>query len=194
MDTLVSILRVIHVLSAIFMVWPFYALMAVNQRARLGPPLGDRVDTYMENLIKNRAIPCYIFQGTALASGLALVALHGQGLGALLMYPNLGLKLLFLLLIAAALSYVYFGHQPEIDRLFAQGGSPVSREITPRISAMRVRRKRTASFCMFLVLTNVILGLQAWIAFPLWLTSALVGAIALFTWRAYTSVTPFGWA
>lgn len=33
------------------MAWPFYALVSVNQRARLGPPLGDRVDAYVENII-----------------------------------------------------------------------------------------------------------------------------------------------
>jgi hypothetical protein len=28
---------------------------------------------------------------------------------------------------------------------------------------------------------------------PLWLTALLVVAIALFTWRTYTTVTPYGW-
>jgi len=37
------------------------------------------------------------------------------------------------------------------------------------------------------------LGVQAWAAFPLWLTALLVVAIAAFTRRAYTSVTPYGW-
>ncbi len=193
METLVSILLVIHVITAVLMAWPFYALVAVNQRARLGPPLGDRVDLYMENLIKNRSIPCYVFQATVLVTGLALIFLHGDGLGALLTYPVLGLKFLFLLLIAAALSRVYFGLQPQIDRLFAEGGSPVSAQIAPQLSRLRLARKQTATFCMFLVLTNVVLGLQAWTPFPAWLTLLLVAAIALFTWRAYSSVTPYGW-
>lgn len=193
MDSVVNILRVIHITSAILMAWPFYALVAVNQRARLGPPLGDRLDIYVENLIKNRAIPCYVFQTTVLLSGLALVILRNQGLGAFFTYPPLGLKFLFLLLIAAALSYVYFGLQPKIDALFAQGGSPVKPELGPQITALRSRRKRMAAFCLFLVLTNAMLGMQVWVAFPLWLTALLLAAIALFTWRAYTSVTPYGW-
>lgn len=193
MDSVVNILRVIHITSAILMAWPFYALVAVNQRARLGPPLGDRLDIYVENLIKNRAIPCYVFQATVLLSGLALVILRNQGLGAFITYPPLGLKFLFLLLIAAALSYVYFGLQPKIDALFAQGGSPVKPELGPQITALRSRRKRIAAFCLFLVLTNAMLGMQVWVAFPLWLTALLLAAIALFTWRAYTSVTPYGW-
>ena len=57
MTTAVAILRVIHILNAVLMAWPFYALVIVNQRVRLGPPLGDRADTYMENTIKNRTIP-----------------------------------------------------------------------------------------------------------------------------------------
>ncbi len=81
MDTLMSILKVIHILTAMLMAWPFYALVIVNQRVRLGPPLGDRADTYMENILKNRTIPCYVFQATVLVSGLALVSLGGQGLG-----------------------------------------------------------------------------------------------------------------
>jgi hypothetical protein len=46
---------------------------------------------------------------------------------------------------------------------------------------------------MFVVLTISMLGVQAWAPFPLWLTVLLVIAIAAFTWRAYTSTTPYGW-
>lgn len=193
MDVLIDVLRVAHILSAILMAWPFYALVAVNQRASLGPPLGDRVDTYVENLIKNRAIPCYVFQATVLITGLTLIFLRRQGFAALFIYPALGVKFLLLLLMAAALSFVYFGLQPRIDALFAEGGSPVSSEIAPRIMALRLRRKKTASLCLFAVLTNAMLGLQAWITFPLGLTALLLFVIALFTWRAYSSITPYGW-
>ena len=52
MDILMSVLKVIHIASAVLLAWPYYALAAVNQRALLGPPFGDRTDTYMENVIK----------------------------------------------------------------------------------------------------------------------------------------------
>lgn len=52
---------------------------------------------------------------------------------------------------------------------------------------------RLASLCLFSVLTATMLGVQVWVAFPLWLTAILVLAIAVFTWRAYSSVTPYGW-
>src|SRR5574341_770412 len=129
MGTLISILKVIHIFNAILMAWPFYALVIVNQRVRLGPPLGDRADTYMENIIKNRTIPCFVFQATALVSGLALVYLRGQGLDVLLTNFALGLKFLLLLLIGALLTYVHLSLQPQIDTLFAQAGNPVSADL-----------------------------------------------------------------
>ncbi|TAK12887.1 MAG: hypothetical protein EPO32_07115 [Anaerolineae bacterium] len=194
MDTLISILKVIHIINAILMAWPFYALVIVNQRVRLGPPLGDRLDTYLENIIKNRTIPCFVFQATALVSGLALVYLRSQSLGLLLTNPALGLKFLLLLLIGALLTFVHVSLQPQIDALFAQAGTPVAADLAPRIGALRLRRKQLASVCLFVVLTNAMLGVQVWTPFPIWLTAVLVVAIAAFTLRAYKSVTPYGWA
>jgi hypothetical protein len=195
MTIIIDILKVIHIITAILMAWPFYALVAVNQRGRLGPPLGDRADTYMENIIKNRTIPCFVFQATVLVTGLGLVLLRGLGLDALVTNPMLGLKFLLLLLIAGLLTFVHTTLQPRIDVLFAQaGGNPISQDIAQKIGALRLRRKRIASMCMFLVLTVSMLGVQVWTPFPIWLTIVLVIAIGVFTWRAYSSVTPYGWA
>ena len=97
MNISISIFRVIHIFSAVLMIWPFYALVAVNQRIRLGPPLGDRADTYMENIIVNRTIPCFVFQATVAISGLVLIWLRGQSLDALIRNPALGLKFLSLI-------------------------------------------------------------------------------------------------
>ncbi len=94
MDTLYSVLLVTHVITALLMVWPFYALVAVNQRVRLGPPLGDRVDTYMENLVRDRAFPCFVFQATVLATGIGLVLVRGFSIGVLLSNGILAVKLL----------------------------------------------------------------------------------------------------
>jgi hypothetical protein len=129
MDTLTSTVQVIHIVTAMLMAWPFYALVAVNQRVRLGPPLSDRVSV-----------------------------------------------------------------QPRIDALFAQaGGGAVSQEVAQQIGTLRLRRKRMASVCMFVVLTVAMLGVQVWNPFSIWLTMAFVMAIGVFAWRAYTSVTPYGW-
>jgi hypothetical protein len=196
MNTVISILRVIHVITAVLMAWPFYALVAVNQRMRLGPPLGDRVDTYLENTIKNRVLPCYVFQATAFVTGLALILLRGMGLNTLVTNPVLGLKFLLLLVIAGLLSVVTFSLQPRIDTLFARrdASGKILEDDAVQIRALRGRRKQLSSLCMFCVLTEAMLGVQAWAAFPVWLTVVLLAAIAVFTWRAYTSVTPWGWA
>jgi hypothetical protein len=195
MATLIGILQVIHVINAVLMAWPFYALVAVNQRGRLGPPVGDRVDVYMENIIKNRTIPCFVFQATALISGAILVVLRGHSLGELFMNPILALKFFPLLLIGGLLAYVTISLQPRIDALFAQaGGAAASPELAKQIGPLRLRRKRLATVCLFVVLFSVMLGVQVWAPFPIWLTLLLTVAIGLFTWRAYSSVTPYGWA
>jgi len=193
MTGLISIVRVVHIVTAILMAWPFYALVAVNQRIRLGPPLGDRTDVYMENIIKNRTIPCFVFQATALVSGLALVFLRGQGLSALISNPSLGLKFVLLLVIAGMLSSVHFSLQPQLDALFSRAGNAMPADLASQIGALRSRRKQMASVCMFVVLTIAMLGLQVWAPFPLWLTALSTVAIGLFTWRAYKSETKYGW-
>ena len=193
METVISIVKVVHIVTAILMAWPFYALVIVNQRAHLGSPLGDRTDVYLENIVKNRTIPCFIFQATALISGLALIYLRGQSVAILLTNFALGLKFLLLLLIGGLLTYVHINLQPQINALFAQASNPASADLVTRIGALRLRRKRLTTICLFVVLTNAMLGVQVWSLFPLWLTILLVIAIGLFTWRAYSSTTPYGW-
>jgi len=193
MTPVISIVRVVHIITAILMAWPFYALVAVNQRIRLGPPLGDRADLYMENIIKNRTIPCFVFQATALVSGLALIFFKGQGLSALVGNPSLGLKFVLLLVIAGLLLYVHFSLQPQIDAFFSRASNPIPADLASQIGALRSRRKRIASVCMFIVLTITMLGLQVWTPFPVWLTALATAAIAVFTWRAYKSETKYGW-
>ena len=194
METAISILRVVHIITAVLMAWPFYALVTVNNRARLGPPLGDRVDVYMENIIKNRTVPCFVFQATALISGIGLILLRGAGLGVLATNPALGTKFVLLLLIGALLTHIFLVVQPAIDRLFVGASNPLTKEVAVQIQAWRLLRKRIASVCLFSVLTAAMLGVQAWAAFPGWLTLVLLAAIAGFSWRAYSSITPYGWA
>lgn len=192
-ETLIQVVLVIHVLTAILMAWPFYALVAVNNRARLGPPLGDRADALLEGTIRNRTVPCFVFQGTALVSGIVLILLRGAGLDVLVTNPPLAWKLVGLLFIAGLLAYVAVRLQPQIDALFATGSPPLPADVARQISALRLRRKRAAAICLFVVLNLAMLGLQVSQTFPLWLNGVLVAAIALFAWRAYRGVTPWGW-
>lgn len=194
MHYLIDILKVAHILTAVLMAWPYYALVLVNQRVRLGPPLGDRADTYMENIIKNRTIPCFVFQVSALVTGFALIHLQ-WGLDALFTNPILCTKFFLLVFIMVLLSFVHFVVQPKIDSLFAQakGSVPIPADIASQIAKFRIRRKRMASVCMFVVLVIVMLGTQVYAIFPLWLTAVLILVIAVFTWRSYKSTTPLGW-
>ncbi len=191
-----DLLRVIHLPTSILMAWPAYALVAVNQRGKLGPPLGDRTDVYMENIIKNRTIPCFVFQITVFLSGLAMVH-EIWGLSELFTNGILFLKFSLLILVTGLLLYVHLIIQPKIDALFAEA-NPVPDENVPRISALRLLRKRFATVCMFVVLTEAVMGVQVIRHFPLWnglplLTIFLILAITAFTYRAYHSVTPYGW-
>jgi len=61
------------------------------------------------------------------------------------------------------------------------------------IAPLRLRRKRLASVCLFLVTTTVLLGVQVFSPFRVQTTLILVGLAALFTWRVYTSRVPYGW-
>ena len=194
MDNIIDILKVVHILTAVLMAWPYYALVLVNQRMRLGPPLGDRTDKYMENIIKNRTIPCFVFQVTALITGLALVQLR-WGMGMLLTNPILLIKFILLITIMVLLLFVHFVLQPKIDNLFSLAKEiiPVPAEIASQIIKFRIRRKRMASVCMFVVMIIVMLGTQVYTIFPEWLNALLALCIAVFTWRTYKSTTPFGW-
>src|SRR3972149_3108576 len=195
MELIVSILKVLHVVPAVLRPWPFYALVAVNNRAGLGPPLGDRVDTYMESIIKNRTIPCFVFQATALITGLTLILLRGVGLGVLVTNAVLGAKFLLLLLIAGVLLYVHFTLQPAIDRSFAAaGGSTMTKDLAAQIQTLRLRRKRLASGCLFAVLTRVLLGGRVGAPSRGGLAAVLGAAIGASTGRASPGVPPHGWA
>lgn len=193
MDPTYSILRFIHITTAILMAWPFYALVSVNQRAKLGPPLGDRADIFIENIIKNRTIPCFVFQGTALVSGIALIYQKGMDISDMFSNPALGVKFALLALIGGLLAYVHTNLQPKIDALFAEASSPIPQDVVAQIGALRGRRKGLATICMFAVLTTAMLGAQVIVTFPLWLNALLVAAILAFTWRASNSTTSYGW-
>jgi hypothetical protein len=194
MSVLIDILRVIHLFTAIMMAWPFYALVAVNQRVRLGSPLGDRADLYMENIIKNRTVPCLIFQFTAGITGIALMLLRGMPLGALYTNYAIAIKVGLLAFVMGLLTYVHLSLQPKIDELFDQAESDsMTPEIAQSIGPLRKLRSRFALTCLFCVLIISLMALQVWVMYPLWLNGVLLGAIIVFTWRTFNSYMAYGW-
>lgn len=193
MDSVIDILRALHIAAAMLMAWPYYALTAVNQRAALGPPLGDRADRYLENILKNRTTACFVFQATILVGGFALIVVQSSR-GNFPGYENwvIVAKIVILLLMAGSLSWVRFVMQPEIDRLFGDYGK-LSEEAKEKIQALRIRRKKMSMGCMFLAFTAAVLGLQSFSRFPVYITAILVALIAVWAYRTYSSKTQYGW-
>lgn len=196
MDILRDLLLAVHIGAVLFMSAPLFALIMVNERGLLGPTLVPAVDNYMESMIRRQAIRCYVFQGTALASGIALVLTTGMGISSLYTNGVLALKVVLLLSLGGLLSYVHLSLQPRIDSVLreAKEDAPSTHsEIWSRIRPLRLRRKKLGTFCLFLVLVLVILGLQVVGRFNPVLTVALVVLAASFSLKAYRSLVRFGW-
>lgn len=190
--SLYQLLKFLHILAVVFMAAPLYNLIVVNERVRFGKA-HLQVDQYFENLIRGNSTRCYIFQLTALVTGLLLVGLGGSWLPLFTNWVLLA-KLLLLLVLMGLLSVVHLSIQPRIDRLLSQAdGETIPQPIAAEIVPLRLRRKRLASVCLFLVITTVLLGLQVFSPFGAPLTVGLVILAALFAWRVYRTPIFYGW-
>lgn len=188
-----NIIKFFHVLSVIFMSVPLYNLIVVHERRRFSKP-PFTVDRYFENIIKGAAIRCYVYQLTALVTGILLIPLGGLAWSDLITNPILLIKLLLLLLLTALLSVVHFKLQPAIEALLAQvQGDEMPEAVFKQIAPIRLKRTRLATFCLFTVITIVVLGLQVVSRFGLLATTILLILAALFSWRVYKSPVRFGW-
>jgi len=185
--------RFLHILAVVFMSAPLYNLIVVNERVLFGKaPFA--VDRYFENIIRGAASRCYVFQLTALATGLILLSLGGFGWAGLIENGILLAKLILLLALMVLLSAVHFRIQPGIEKLLSQVESDeIPQEIAEKITPLRVTRKRLAAFCLFIVITTVLLGLQVIAQFGLSLNALLIVLAALFSWRVYRTPVRFGW-
>ena len=185
--------KFVHVLTVVFMAAPLYNLIVVNERLRFGKA-PYAVDRYFENLIKSNAGRCFVFQATALVTGVLLIPLGGLPLSALFTNAVLLAKLLLLLILTLLLSHVHFGIQPRIEALLAQiQGDEIPPVIAEQLAPWRARRKKRAGFCLFFVITIVLLGLQVFSRFNPFLNGLLLLLAALFSWRVYKTNIPYGW-
>jgi hypothetical protein len=188
-----DILKFFHILAVVFMSVPLYNLIVVHERRRLGK-VPFAVDRYFENIIKGAAIRCYVYQFTALLTGLLLIPLSGLPWNDLIENPILLAKLLLLLLLTALLSVVHFRIQPAIEAILREvQGDEIPEGIAKRIAPLRLRRTRLATACLFIVITIVLLGLQVTSRFGFPVTSILILVAALFSWRVYRTSVRFGW-
>ena len=188
-----NIVKFIHVLAVVFMAAPLYNLIVVHERRRLGKAT-FLIDRYFENIIKGAAIRCYIYQFTALITGLLLLPLGGFLWSDLIGNPILLLKLILLLALMGLLSIVHFRLQPAIESLLAEvQGDEIPEGIAKQIAPIRLRRTRIASICLFIVITIVLLGLQITSRFEPMATAILIVIAGLFSWRVYRTGVRIGW-
>lgn len=190
-----SLIKLLHILSFLFMSAPFYSLIVVNERARFGGGMNMNTDRYMENMIKGQSLRCYVFQISALLTGLLLLWYNGMGFGSLLSNWALLVKWVLLVFLLILLSIVHFGIQPRIEALLGQVAEkdPFPQEIASQIAPLRLKRKKLAAFCLFLVVTTIIVAVQIYKNFTLSANLLLLLLAALFSWRVFKKPVPFGW-
>ncbi len=190
-----DVLKFLHVISFVFMSAPLFNLIIVNERVLMGKSFIYHIDRYMENIIRRGSTRCFIFQFTVLISGLLLLILGPLGIKALWQNWVLLVKTLLLFTLMGLLSYVHFSLQSRIEGLLANltVDSPTSEELMKQLKPYRIRRKKLATFCLFLVITIVILGLQIYRTFNPFLTVGLIVLAGLFALRANKTLIRFGW-
>jgi uncharacterized membrane protein len=195
MEVFYNILKFFHILSFVFMSVPLFNLIVVNERANLGTSFNYYADRYMENIIRRGATRCFVFQSTVLLTGVLLLIFGSLGIEALWTNWVILAKILLLFTLMGLLSYVHFSLQPKIESLLANLGpeSSVPEGLTAQLKPLRVRRKRLATLCLFLVITTIILGLQVYQTFSPVLTIILIGLAGLFALRVNRTLIRFGW-
>jgi len=195
MDDLYGIFRFLHILSFVFMSIPLFNLIVVNERALLGSAFNYPVDRYMENIISHGAKRCYVFQTSVLVTGLMLLILGPLGIEALWQNWILLVKTLLVFVLMGLLSYVHLSLQPKIEARIAniQPDAAVPENYSSQLKPFRVQRKRLATFCLFVVITTIVMGLQVYDTFTPVLNVILIGFAALFAWRASKTLIQFGW-
>jgi hypothetical protein len=195
MNIFFDLLKFLHIMSFVFMSVPLFNLMVVNERASFGSSFNYPVDRYMENIIKHGAYRCYVFQSTALITGILLLVFGPLGIKALWSNWIIIVKTILLLTLMGLLSYVHFKLQPKIEKLLASLGpdAQLPDSLFSNLKTHRARRKRMATFCLFLVIAIIILGLQVYSTFSPVLTLGLIGLAGLFARRVSKTLIRFGW-
>jgi len=195
MEVLYELLKAVHIISFVFMSIPLFNLIVVAERGKFGPDINYPVDIYMENILSGGSTRCFVYQATVGISGILLLVFGSLGIEALWTEWIILLKTVLLFILIALLSRVHFKIQPAIDTIF-ENLSPevqISDDNMTKLRSLRGFRKKLASFCLFLVLTIIILGFQVYNIYSPIFTGSLVLMAALFSRRVYSKGIPFGW-
>ncbi len=195
MESAYPALTFLHVMAFVFMSIPLFNLIVVNERAQLGTGFNYSADRYMENIIRRGATRCFVFQGTVLVTGVLMLIVGPLGIAALWGNWVLLVKTVLLFTLMGLLSYVHLALQPKIEAILAEVDpeAAVPSDLPARLKPYRVRRKRLATFCLFLVIVTIVLGLQVYGRFDPLLTGSLIALAALFAWRASGTLVRYGW-
>jgi hypothetical protein len=127
-------------------------------------------------------------------SGVLMLVTGPLGIGALWGNGVLLTKTLLLFALMGLLSFVHLRLQPIIDRILAEARPDlIPQDLLARLKPHRVLRKRLATFCLFLVIVTIVLGLQVFGRFNVGLTAALIALAAVFALRASKTLVRFGW-
>lgn len=173
---------------------PLYNLVVVNERGRMGKNAALDADRLFENIIRGGAARCFVYQLTVSITGIWLLLSGSLGISAVWSDPVIAMKTLILILLTSLLSYVNFGLQPRIDAAM-EGISEASlpEDTLSLITPLRSRRKKLAAVCLFLLISEIILGAQVYSRFGIITTLIMLAAGALFSRHAYKSLLRFGW-
>ena len=195
MNIFYDLLKFLHVMSFVFMSVPLFNLIVVNERALFGSSFNYPVDRYMENIIKHGANRCFVFQSSVFLTGVLLLVFGPLGIDALWANGIIAVKTILLFTLMGLLSYVHFKLQPKIEKILVNQSpdAPLPDSLFSVLKTYRARRKGLATFCLFIVITIIILGLQVYGAFSPVLTIALIGLAGLFAWRVSKTLIRFGW-
>jgi len=195
MSDFYQLLKFWHIMSFVFMSIPLFNLIVVNERAQMEPAFNWATDRYFENIIRQGALRCFVFQGSAFLSGILLLVVGPSGLESLLTNSILLSKTVLLVALTGMLTYVHLGLQPKIEALMStiDADNPIPDDFGTQLKPYRVRRKQLATFCLFLVITTIILGLQVYGTFSGLLNFTLIALAALFALRVNRTLLRFGW-
>jgi hypothetical protein len=195
MDFLYDLLKFLHVIGFVFMSVPLFNLIVVNERALLGISFNYYADRYMENIIKNGAYRCYVFQTTVMITGVLLLVFGSLGIEALWESWIILVKTILLFVLMGMLSYVHFKLQPKIESFLSDlnADSEIPENLVSQLKPFRVRRKWMATICLFLVITAIILGLQVYSTFSPMLNIILIVLAGLFALKVNKTLIRFGW-
>ena len=194
MEHIYNIAKFAHVLGFAFMSIPLFNLIVVNERALMGPSFNYETDRYFENIIKRGAVRCYVFQFTVFISGIIIV-MHGPGLSAIITNWVLATKTIILFTLMGLLSYVHFSLQPKIEEHISllDSNKVVPEDFASVLAPFRIKRKKLATVCLFLVISAIILGVQTYVRYDPIVTIGLIVLAGIFSYRANKSLIRFGW-